>query len=84
MDTRNKLAIYKVAIRPMLTYGAPALRGIADAHLSKMQRFQSRTLKMILDKPWYTSTREIHHSTKTPMIKDHINRLTLNFESKLN
>jgi hypothetical protein len=84
LHVENKIQIYKMAIRPILTYGLPALKGIAPTQIAKLQRFQNKTLKMILDRPWFERTHTIHAMSKTPLIADFIDKLTVNFLSKLN
>lgn len=84
LNTENKLQIYKLAIRPILTYGIPALKEIAQCHITKLQKAQSKCLKMILDKPWFESTSTVHRLANTPLIADHVAKLTNNFLSKLN
>ncbi|KAG5674276.1 hypothetical protein PVAND_004256 [Polypedilum vanderplanki] len=71
----NKLLLYKLAIRPILTYGYPAFHGIiAATHTRKLQTLQNRTLKMILDRPWWESTEQIHAETKLPWINDYLQK----------
>jgi hypothetical protein len=83
LDTKNKLQIYKLAIRPILTYAAPALKGIAKIHVKRLQITQSKALKLVLNKQWYTSTNEIHEMANIPRIDEYIQKLTEKFESKL-
>jgi hypothetical protein len=82
LNAQNKLMVYKLALRPILTYGCPALKGIAKSHVARLQTTQNKILKMILNVPWFTSTTEIHSLTKIPRIEDYINKLTTNFDSK--
>jgi hypothetical protein len=79
----NKILIYKLAIRPILTYALPALQGIAPTHIAKLQRTQNKCLKMILNKPWFESSQLIHDLTGTPYIAEYIAKLTNNFLAKL-
>jgi hypothetical protein len=84
LDITNKLLIYKLAIRPIITYASPALKGIAATHIKKMQIAQNKALKMIHNRAWYTSTAELHRISNVPTIADYIDKLTEKFESKLN
>jgi hypothetical protein len=83
LHVANKLLLYKLAIRPIITYGTPALKGIAKSHIKKLQVAQNKALKMILNRAWYTSTAEIHALANIPMIGDYIDSLTAKFESRL-
>jgi hypothetical protein len=53
LKTKNKILLYKVGIRPILTYGAPVFSTAAKTHLKKIQTTQNKILKMILNVPWY-------------------------------
>jgi Reverse transcriptase (RNA-dependent DNA polymerase) len=84
LDLKNKLAIYKLAIRPILTYACPAMRGIAKTHIKKLQVLQNKTLKMILNVSRYERTALIHEWAEVPMIDEYINKLTDKFLQTLN
>lgn len=83
LNTQNKILLYKQTIRPILTYGFPSFQGIALAHVQRLQTLQNKTLKMILDRPWWESTEQIHAHAKIPRMIDYINKITINFNSKL-
>jgi hypothetical protein len=51
LNTKNKILLYKVGIRPILTYGAPVFSTAAKTHLKKIQTTQN-----------YTGVRELHAS----------------------
>ena len=81
----SKLRTYKSYIRPILTYACPVFANAAKCHLNKLQLFQNKLLRMILDIHWYDfkSTEVIHDSAHVPLILDFISRLTTNFYSKV-
>jgi hypothetical protein len=82
MNVANKLLIYKTVIRPILTYGCPVFHNIAQMHLKKLQVFQNKFLKRILQVPRLTRTAEIHSQTNVPMMESFIEKLTRNFEAR--
>jgi hypothetical protein len=82
LHVENKLLVYKLAIRPILTYGMPAMEGIAKTHIKKLQVLQNKTLKMILDKPWLERTSRIHKIANCPTMEDYIKKLTDNFTKR--
>jgi hypothetical protein len=82
LDMNNKLLIYKLAIRPIFTYAAPAFKGIAATHIKKLQVLQNKCLKMILDKPRSESTQLIHEAANIPLVSEYIDKLTKKFDSK--
>lgn len=84
LDVRNKLLVYKLAIRPILTYGMPAMKPfIANTHIKKLQVLQNKSLKMILDKTKFESTVKIHKLARCPMIQEYIDKITQKFVSRL-
>ncbi|KAG5666233.1 hypothetical protein PVAND_017809 [Polypedilum vanderplanki] len=83
LDTKNKLLIYKLAIRPIFTYGMPALKGIADTHLKKLQITQNKALKMILNRSHFENTSKLHKDADIPLVKEYIEKITRKFDEKL-
>jgi hypothetical protein len=83
MNVGNKLLLYKVVIRPVITYGCPVFYNIAKSHLKKLQVFQNKFLKSVLKFPPLSRTREIHNLTKVPMIDEFIEKLKTKFFENL-
>jgi hypothetical protein len=83
LNTKNKILLYKVGIRPILTYGAPVFSTAAKTHLKKIQTTQNKILKMILNVPWRTRTTRIHQQSKVPYIHEFLTKLTTRFQAKL-
>ena len=48
----NKLIIYKVIIKPLWTYGMHLWGTSCYSNLDIIRRFQSKTLRLMLDVPW--------------------------------
>jgi hypothetical protein len=69
LNVRNKLLLYKVVLRPVITYAAPILHGIADIHLKKLQVFQNKIIKIALNLPMQTSTNFVHQAANIDTIK---------------
>ena len=83
LDHWNKMMVYKQIIRPALTYGCPLFHHIAPTNIKKMQVFQNKILKMILDLPTFTSTSHIHEVTEMPFIKEYSTKLNETFNNRL-
>ena len=64
------LQIYKTMVLPYLDYGDIFIIGANKSKLAKMQRLQNRGLKMCLSAGYRTSTNEIHHRVKLPLLED--------------
>jgi hypothetical protein len=84
LHLKNKLLIYKLAIRPIFTYACPAFIGIANTHLEKLQKVQNKVLRMILNVGRFTRIRHIHNKADVPLVKDYIRKLATKFEQAHN
>lgn len=83
LDVRNKLLIYKLAIRPIFTYGCPAFENMAKTHLQKLQVLQNKFLRIVLNKTIYDRITDLHAEAKIPSIEDYIGKLQANFNIRL-
>lgn len=83
LDLWNKMMVYKQIIRPALTYGCPLFKHIAPTNIKKMQVFQNKIIKMILDLPTYTSTNHIQEITEIPIIEEYATKLNETFNNRL-
>jgi hypothetical protein len=80
------LTIYKTLIRPIITYAAPAWGYAAKTHLSKVQVFQNKVLRIVTKLPRVTSIEILHDQTGMETIKSHVRKLArkLYFKSQYN
>lgn len=83
LDLQNKLLIYKVAIRPIFTYGCPAFEEMAKTHLQKLQILQNKFLRIILNKSRYDRITDLHTEAKVPTIEEYVGKLQTNFRNRL-
>jgi len=81
LNQQNKLLLYKVALRPIMSYATPILNTVAKTHLKKLQVVQNKILKMCLDKPMRFSTSELHNEAKIEYMSVFIQRLAEKFLS---
>jgi hypothetical protein len=51
--------------------------------ITKMQRSQSKILRMITIAPWYVTDQTLHDDLKAPFIKDVIQERSINLHDKL-
>lgn len=80
LHLKNKLLIYKLAIRPIMTYGCPAFLEIANSHIKKLQIIQNKALRMILNRSRYDKTSTIHEEAEVQPVADFIEKLTTKFK----
>lgn len=83
LDVRNKLLIYKLAIRPIFTYGCPAFESMAKTHLQKLQVLQNKFLRIVLNKSRYEKIKDLHTEAKVPSIEEYVRKLQANFNIRL-
>jgi hypothetical protein len=55
----------------------------SKSHIVKMQRSQSKILRMITHAPWYVTNQTLHDDLKVPFIKDVIQEKSINHHNKL-
>lgn len=79
LDTRNKLLLFKVGIRPIFTYASPILHDVAKTHLQKLQICHNKVIKMALDLPRYTSTNYIHDLANIEKTREFMQKLRQKF-----
>lgn len=83
LNLKNKLLLYKVCLRPILTYSAPNVNQAAKTHIKKLQVIQNKLLRMILDASWGTSTSSLHEHLEIETIVEFMQRLTDNFHARV-
>jgi len=80
----NKLLIYKLLLRPIWTCGIQIWGPLKISNTNRIQRFQSKILRIISNEPYYVSNKSLHSdlkiSTATDLAKLHYKR----FNNRLN
>ncbi|KAM0734035.1 putative RNA-directed DNA polymerase from transposon X-element [Formica fusca] len=75
----NKILIYKMILRPVLTYAAAVWCGTAKTNLKPLQSFQNKCLRLILNAGRYSRIAELHEQTQIPYIKEYIYNIAERF-----
>lgn len=85
LNLQNKLLIYKMAIRPIMTYATPAYYHLlAPTNSKKLQIAQNGCLKLCLDLPRRTRTIQVHQMAQVPTLNEFIDKLTEKFRQNPN
>lgn len=79
----NKILLYKVAIRPIMSYACPIFIDAAKTHLRKLQVKQNKILRMILNAPYDTRITTLHTMANIETIHEHFLKLTEKFSLSL-
>ena len=72
LKTEIKITLYKVCIRPIITYGHQIWAAAPKTHIAKVQRMQNRFLRIILNAPRDTRITTLHRKAKIPTIPEYI------------
>uniref|UniRef100_A0A1B6KCY8 Reverse transcriptase domain-containing protein n=1 Tax=Graphocephala atropunctata TaxID=36148 RepID=A0A1B6KCY8_9HEMI len=84
LSLENRILLYKTVLKPIWTYGISLWGCTSNSNIDIIQRFQSKTLRNILQAPWYMNNKIIHSDTNIPFVKDEITRFSTSYLRKLN
>ena len=79
---KNKLLIYKQIFRPAMLYAVPIWSICCLTRRKALQRIQNKILKMILKRPPWFSTLELHRLTDVETLEAMSNKIITNFRQK--
>lgn len=79
VSLRAKILMYKAYIRPILTYAGTIIINCPTTHFKRLQTLQNKCLRMVLSKPFYTRTTELHEQARIPTIRDFVLKNTDRF-----
>lgn len=83
LDNKNKNLLFKVCLRPIMTYASPIISQAAKTHISKLQVVQNKILRMILDAPWRTRVSSMHEELQIETITEFISRLRDSYHTRV-
>lgn len=83
LSLENKILVYKCILKPIWTYGIQLWGTSANSNLEILQRFQSKTVRMIAKAPWYVSNARLHRELKIPTIKEEIIDRLKNYKNRI-
>lgn len=70
LSLENKVLVYKVAIKPIWTYGIELWGCASKSSIAILQRCQSKILRSMADAPWYISNSTLHNDLGIPFINE--------------
>lgn len=79
MHISNKKLLYKMLIRPIITYAAPVWCNISKTNMLLLQRFQNKQLRLILSADRYIRINDLHSRTEIEFIDKYVKSLAENF-----
>ena len=84
LSTQNKITLYKAVIKPVWTYGIQLWGTASNSNIEILQRFQSKTLRSLLNAPSYVTNETIHRDLKIPTVKDEIHKSRSRYNTRVN
>jgi hypothetical protein len=83
LSTNNKHLLYKAIPKPIWTYGIQLWGTASTSNIEILERFQSKTLYMIVDAPWYVPNTVIRRDLQIPTVKEEIQRYSSQYSARL-
>ena len=84
LNIQNKITLYKAVIKPVWTYGIQLWGTASNSNIEILQRFQSQTLRSLINETWYVTNEAIHRNLKIPTVKDEIHKSRGRYNARVN
>ena len=84
LSTQNKITLYKTEIKPVWTYGIQLWKTASNSNIEILQRFQSKTLRSLINAPWYVTNETIQRDLKISTVKEKIYKSRSRYNAKVN
>ena len=82
--TQSKITLYKTIIKPVWTYGIQLWGTASNSNIEILQRFQSKTLRFLIDAPWYVTNEAIHRDLNVSTVKEEITKCSNRYIKRVN
>jgi hypothetical protein len=79
----NKLLVYKTILKPIWAYGIQLWGTTSTSNIEILERFQSKSLRMITDAPWYVPNTVIRKDLQIPTVKHEIRRYSYSYSKRI-
>ena len=77
LNIKNKLNIYKLYIRPIITYAAPAWATVSPTNLRDLQSMENRILRTILQAPWFIRNTTLRRDSELMPLTEFMKNLAI-------
>ena len=77
---QSKIMLYKSHV---WTYGNQLWGTASNCNIEILQRFQSKTLRSLIDAPWYVTNETIHHNLKIPTVKEEVSKFSNRYNTRI-
>jgi hypothetical protein len=83
LSLSNKLLPYKIILKPNWTYGIQLWGTASTSNIDILERFQSKTLRLTVDAPWYVPNTLIRRDLEMPSVKEEIRHYCSHYSARL-
>lgn len=83
LSLENKLLIYKAILKPIWTYGIQLWGTASKSNIDILERFQSKTLRIITNAPKYVTNDMLHTDLQLLTVKKEIKNFSEKYQSRL-
>lgn len=83
LNLNNKLRIYKIILKPVWTYGIQLWGTASKSNIDILERYQSKTLRLIIKAPWFVSNKIIARDLNMLSVKEEIRNYSGNYLQRL-
>lgn len=83
LTLENKLLLYKAILKPIWTYGIELWGTASISNIEILERYQSKTLRTIVNAPYYVKNSTIRNDLQICSVKKEVNRLSSKYFNRL-
>ena len=82
LSLRLKVTLYKVCIRPIMTYASVVFAHRPKSAIKRLQTVQNKFMRLATGSPWFVRNNDLHRDLDLPTITQHMKQLSKNYFSK--
>ncbi|GFX25448.1 RNA-directed DNA polymerase from mobile element jockey [Trichonephila clavipes] len=79
LSRHNKLLIYTLIMKPLLTYASPVWGHAAKTNINLLETAQNLIIRQICNAHWYMRNKDLRIACNIPTIRQTIRKLAINF-----
>ena len=83
LSLESKLLLYKCIMKPIWTYGIQLWGTASNSNIEIIQRFQSKTLRTIVQAPWYVPNEVIHRDLNIKTVQSEVKCFSDKYQERL-
>ena len=84
LNMQRKITLYKAILKPIWTYGIQLWGTASNSNIEILHRFQSKTLRSLINAPCYVTNETIHRDLKIPTVKEELSKFSNKYNIRIN